>query len=99
MSKPLFSETQFAQKVGAVVAARIKHPEIPAERWSAKLVRLVQRLLFVGLVVLAVKLVWPWYVICGSALLALRALAPELTDSGLKWLASIVRLGKAVKDS
>lgn len=98
MGKPVFSETAFVQRIGDVVAKKMQHPAIPPHRWAEKLARLGQRLLFVVLVVVAVKLIWPWYIVAGCAFLALRALAPELTDSGFKALVNVVKIGKSLKD-
>ena len=98
---PLGSQTLLAQKIGAAVAKSMHKrgaSKVPPHRWAEKIARLAQRLLFVGLVVLAVKLNWPWYVIAGSALLALRALAPEVFDSTVTALLRFGQQAKNLKD-
>jgi len=97
---PIGSQTLLAQKIGAAVARSMhkrspKAQAIPAHRWAEKIARFGQRLLFVGLVLLAVKLDWPWYVVAGSSLVALRALAPEVFDSTV---GALLRFGKQAKD-
>ena len=100
---PLGSQTAFAQKIGVAVAASMhkrspKAQVIPAHRWAEKIARFFQRLVFVGLAVVAIKLNWPplWIVACVVG--AVRALAPELTDNTVRWLFSVVKQGKGLKD-
>lgn len=102
--KPLGADTRMAQKIGAAMAREMakhqipKAEDIPAHRWGEKLSRFRQRLVLVGLVVLSVKLAWPWYVTAGCALMAARALSPELTESTVRWMLSVLRNGRALKN-
>lgn len=101
---PMGSETKFAQKVGEAVARQMaranpKAKHIPPHRWSQKLARFAQRLVFLGFFVAGVKLKWPEYVLVGLGLASIRALAPDLADGTVRWALSMLSTLKGVKES
>src|SRR5689334_19675051 len=100
---PMGSETQFAEKIGREIARQMakgdrRAHKIPPHRWAQKAVRFGQRVLFVAFFAASVKFAWPWYVQVIAALMALRALSPDLADGIVKWGLAIAKQGKAIKN-
>lgn len=100
---PLGSDTKIARAIGEgfanAMSKRVpKAAAIPPHRWAQKVSRFGQRLVFVALAVVAIKLNWPTWAITACVLAAVRALAPDLADSTVRWVISIVKEGKSARD-